>query len=509
MEQSLFSMLYDHPFSNAGQKQLMTVNSSDDIDVLTARNERIEYKPDYNAITYEWETYCRPHFLSVVVESGSGHAIYMDVQWKTRHGRIADILRSMIASSTNDDDLGNFGPHLIITTDEETTRYAEEFHQYNDTSRIFNMDSTVDEKHLYALRYHGLTEDRRQLRKLFSHASGIAKASFHVLIASYDDFLEDYVHFCHLPFDTVVLDDGVAWMGVKEPNSILGLVWSSALFSSNDHFTGLAGTTYREWDFMVDDVPEVTMKEALIGLTARHRIATASSLAITHAQTKDLLPVSNLLEFLMPQFYAHSKEDWDKSKVWNDSFSMDHFRNLLSRLVVVYCDTSSARDVVDLAKDAIFGRLQATNLAESGLVSPIYTDEYFIESGKVHSHSLLRWLGPPYTSRLRHAFGKASFQHILDAMKTSSYFGPLCEVVTTASSLTSAGAMGQVSGVAAFRLAVRCGRHFGSDLGLRQHLFAQHAPCRTWTCRTCSMDCITSQTRTQHEKQCGQPINGA
>ena len=122
--------------------------------------------------------------------------------------------------------------------------------------------------------------------------------------------------------------------------------------------------------------------------------------------------------------------------------------------------------------------------------------------------SVLRWLEPSQESWIRYALGKANFQPILDAMKASQYFGPLCEVITTSSSLTSAGATGQVSGVAAFRLATRCGRHFGSDLGLRQHLLAQHAPSGTWKCRRCSIDCITSQTRTHHEKLCGQSICG-
>ena len=57
----------------------------------------------------------------------------------------------------------------------------------------------------------------------------------------------------------------------------------------------------------------------------------------------------------------------------------------------------------------------------------------------------------------------------------------------------------------AFRYGVRCGRHFGSEQGLRQHTAAQHAPPGTWLCRTCGSDCITSQARTHHERSCGQP----
>jgi len=49
-----------------------------------------------------------------------------------------------------------------------------------------------------------------------------------------------------------------------------------------------------------------------------------------------------------------------------------------------------------------------------------------------------------------------------------------------------------------------CGRKFSSEIALRTHKNAMHAPRGTWLCRSCGGDCITSQARTQHERYCGE-----
>ena len=523
METNMFSILYDHPFSYSQQQH---VDSHDDRnDMATEDNEasgaQIIYQPNYNSITYEWQTYCRPHLLSMLQDNVIGNAIYIDAQWTTRHGRIADTLQtqrtyhpSILEHDDNDDvQYDNYGPHLIVTTENEVQQFAQEFYPWDHPTRIYGRNDTTDnddgtELQVYALPYQGSKKQRRHLRKLFSKATGTANASFHVVITSYDNFMEDWLHFCQIPFDTVILDDGVPWLAAKEASSTLGLVWNSAIFSSNDQYNGLAGTTNKEWDYSSDDIPEAAMKDAWIGLTAKHRIATGSTLTLSTEQATDFVPVSNLLEFLTPQFFSDIKDDWDKSKAANDTITLDHFRKLLSRFISVYCDKSPLPAMSVLSENALFGALESPDRTGEHIVPTLYTWDDFIESGKALQRSVLRWLGPPQTSWIRYALGKMNFQHIMDAMKVSQYFGPLCEVITTSSSLTSAGATGQVSGVAAFRLAVRCGRHFGSDLGLRQHLLAQHAPSGTWKCRTCSIDCVTSQTRTHHEKLCGQVING-
>jgi hypothetical protein len=505
---SIVSLVHDHPYLY--QKHNLLLDGHIENDSL----QKIEYQPNNESITYEWEMECRPRLLSIL-GSGTGHAIYIDVQWSTRHGRIADTLRTMIHPSTTttktttiyDSCDENFGPHLIITTENDAFRFGKEFYKYNRHSRFFNND-TNENNQLYSLTYGGSKVQRRNLRKLFTHANGTRSASFHVLITSYDTFLEDLLHFCQIPFDTVVLDDGVAWMASREQNSTLGLIWHSALFSTNDQYNGLAGTTFKEWDYTKDDFTETLTKEAWIGLTARHRIATGSTFACSNDQSTQLIPVSNLLEFLLPQFFTDIKEEWDKSKIWNDMISMDYYRKLLSRLIVVYSDNSSAQDMLCLAQNALVGKLLSSDRSNDPPVPLVYTDDDFISGGKALLRPMIRWLGLPQTSWLRYALGKANLQHILDSMKVSTFFGPFCEQTTTSSSLTSAGATGQISGAAAFRLAVRCGRHFGSELGLRQHLSAQHAPFGTWLCRTCSADCVTSQARTYHEKSCGQTRKG-
>jgi len=144
------------------------------------------------------------------------------------------------------------------------------------------------------------------------------------------------------------------------------------------------------------------------------------------------------------------------------------------------------------------------------LVPKHFSDERFIADGKVASsrRSALQWLGSSDDSWLRYELGSVSFEPILTAMKVSLNFGHICEEITTAASVTT-GATGQIIGNLAFKLAVRCGKCFGSEQGLRQHLLTHHAPPGTWLCRTCKADCVTSQARTHHERSCGQTSAGS
>lgn len=70
-------------------------------------------------------------------------------------------------------------------------------------------------------------------------------------------------------------------------------------------------------------------------------------------------------------------------------------------------------------------------------------------------------------------------------------------------SFLRSGQNGNVVGLGAYRAAVRCGRLFNSEAGLRQHILASHAPPDTWLCRNCGEDCGTSQARSHHERSCG------
>jgi hypothetical protein len=304
-----------------------------------------------------------------------------------------------------------------------------------------------------------------------------------------------------------------------DPNSTLGSLWEQAIWSTKDHYTGLAGTmtTATPWDFQMKDWSEhvnepdnAAIKEAYIGLTARHRILTASKMYIEQRSSVDLLPVSGVVNFLAPHFAAVVREEWDRSNISKDANSMDHFRCLIAHYTIVHAPHATTPDttMLDLALRALQGDLPTTQHdsdPSQDLAPEEITENDFIEDEKVtlSRRACLSWLGQR-RSYLRYELGKADFVPIFEAMKVSNKCGHYCEEISTASSMTASGALGQVVGTMAFRNAVRCGRHFSSEQGLRQHISAQHAPPGTWLCRTCGADCVTSQARTHHERFCGQ-----
>eukprot|EP00980_Cylindrotheca_fusiformis_P017815 scaffold5631_cov117-Cylindrotheca_fusiformis.AAC.3 len=474
-------------------------DEDDDDDIMATTHE---YNPSDEAITDAWEDLCLPRLLSIL-HTGVGHAIYHDVNWSSRHGRIANLLQTL---SEKD---GNYGPHLIVTVEPDVDRFSQEFRPVNSHLRLLSM---VDTECTRCLRYTGSSAQRAKLRKQFPDASGLPEAPFHVIVTSYADFLKDYLHFCQLPFEVVIMDDGVSWMAAaqSDQNSPMGRVWDEAIWSKNDHQMGLAGAVEKDWDFSADTLDETTIKEAWVGLTARHRVATASTLKVQQRSSSDTLPVSGIVNFVAPHFAEAVREEWDRSRITADSASMKHFRNLVTRSMVVHDSTDDRRDALKLALDALKGKLTSPTRSDDPNVPELIPDESFVSDGKVafSRRGALLWLGSTEESWLRYELGVVKFQHILDAMKASASHGHLCEEIVTASSMTSSGATGQVSGTMAYRLATRCGRHFGSEQGLRQHHSALHAPPGTWLCRTCGSDCVTSQARTHHERSCGQPSGG-
>ena len=487
---------------------------------------------DHSDISETWGKVCIPRLLSIL-QTGVGNAILHDVMWSTRHCRIANLLHE-ISLMTEDNNKNidkmnsstdrNYGPHLIVTVEPDVDKFAKEFKAPNSHLRLM---STVDESSLRALAYKGTKNERRRLRRQFPHATGLQDASFHVILVSYADFLTDYVHFCQTPFEVVILDDGVSWMAAahNDPNSPIATVWEDALFSKNDHQMGLAGTTLKDWDYSADTIDEETLKDVWIGLTARHRLVTSSKLRVENPRSPaDLLPVPGLLSFALPHFSDAVKEEWDRSRIGNDASSMSHFRKLLTRSMVVHDPNSSGIAVIkaeeveplpsfqndginNLAMKALKGDMpESIRSKDFPVVPEEISDDRFIDDGKVASsrRSALQWLGSLEDSWLRYELGTVSFQHILGAMKTSLNYGHICEEITTASSVAT-GATGQIIGNLAFKLGVRSGKAFSSEQGLRQHLSTHHAPPGTWLCRTCKVDCITSQARTHHERSCGQP----
>jgi hypothetical protein len=237
---------------------------------------------------------------------------------------------------------------------------------------------------------------------------------------------------------------------------------------------------------------------------------TSSTLRLLNRQSSDPIPVSGLVEFVAPHFADVVREEWDRSRIASDSLSMEHFRGLMARSTIVHSSSSSTRDMHELSLLSLTGQLPSSDRSNDPEVPEVISEETFLSENKVSfsRRSTLAWLGNPDQSWLRYELGTAKFQIILDAMKTSNNHGHFCEEITTASSTTSSGATGQVAGTMAYRLAICCGRHFGSEQGLRQHVSALHAPPGTWLCRTCGSDCITSQARTHHERSCGQPASG-
>jgi hypothetical protein len=460
------------------------------------------YHPSEDAITEFWANVCLPRLLAVL-QTGAGHALLHDVQWESRHGRVANLLESLAR------DKSSFGPHLIITTEPDVERFGQEFRTGNSHLRLL---TTVNADSLRVLRYKGTPEQRVKLRKLFPDATGLPEAPFHVIITSYSHFLQDYLHFCQTPFEVIIVDDGVSWMAAAQgdPNSTVGLLWDSAMWSKSDQQVGLAGALHKEWDYTVEDFDEDTVKDAWIGLSARHRIMTSSTLRIQQRNSIEVVPVSGLVNFVAPHYADVVREEWDRSRIATDAASMEHFRKLLTRSLVVHHPGSAHQDTYRLAMQALQGELPSSRRSSDSDVPELITDDQFVSEGKVaySRRAALQWLGPPEESWLRYELGNVSFQPILEAMKMSDLFGHMCEEVVTASSTTSSGATGQVTGTLAYRLAVRCGRHFGSEQGLRQHISALHAPPGTWLCRTCGSDCITSQARTHHERSCGIPTPG-
>ncbi|KAL3944614.1 MAG: hypothetical protein SGBAC_001326 [Bacillariaceae sp.] len=461
-----------------------------------------EYHPTNDSLTEAWTTVCRPRLLSIL-HTGVGHAIYHDANWSSRHGRIANLLSNLITKDNN------YGPHLIVTVEPDVDRFCQEFRPINSHLRLMSM---VNVDSLRCLKYFGTPSQLRNLRKQFPGATGLPEAPFHVIVTSYAQFLKDYLHFCQMPFEAVLMDDGVSWMAAAQgdPNSPVGKIWDEAIWSKNDHQMGLAGAIEKEWDFTLDNFDETVIKEAWVGLTARHRIATSSKLKVQQRASVDTLPVEGIVNFILPHFAEATREEWDRSRITNDDASMKHFRKLLTRATVVHDSTTDDLDPYKLAIEALQGDLPSVEKSDDPGVPELIPDETFVSDGKVafSRRSALQWLGSTDESWLRYELGSVQFKHILDAMKASSSYGHICEEIVTASILTSTGSTGQVAGSMGYRPAVRCGRQFGSEQGLRQHHSALHAPPGTWLCRICSVDCVTSQARTHHERTCGQP-NGA
>lgn len=505
----------------------------------------------------EWKHSCLPRLLDVL-SKGAGHAILYDMNWTDRAIRVSDLLRNMITvttssrstSTSNHRSYTNYGPHLIVTSSggEDFEKFVGVFGQLgsglhrstfmkkvngnNDSSTSSSSDDN-NVSPLRVLPYHGSKAHRRQLRKHFgslmpsseSHfafCAGIQDSPFHVVLTTYSELMEDFAHFCQIPFQAVVLDDGMSFIGCahSDPIGKLGMMWNSGFWNKSG--TVSSSTS---WDFSKDVGVEASDesprkciisspggertggtsgKHHTIGLTARHHILLASRM---HAQYRGQIhkaPILGLLSFLSPQFADTIRDDWEKCRAAGCTHSMSYIQTLLARLVIVYAGDAVNRSIIDstaLSLKAITGEL----VSRQSMPSYSVTDEdegldKLISSKKISQSNKIAVAWFPVFSTIRKEIGQVSLDLILTGIKRVSATAFVCEEICTASSTTVTGGGGGVAGLSTYRPAVRCGRCFSSESGLKQHVMSSHAPRGTWLCRISGVDCGTSQARAQHER---------
>ncbi len=249
----------------------------------------------------------------------------------------------------------------------------------------------------------------------------------------------------------------------------------------------------------------------LLGLTARHRILTCSHLSAAFKGTLYPAPVPSLIQFLCPQYMDITREEWDRSRISSCVKSIRHIRSLVGRAVIVHpalqqddanVNFDIAVNQVQLAWDAMEGMSLYSEVFDNGGDSLASSDlslghastENLVMSGKITQSRRFAtaWLSSSMRQELA-----CSLDHILGAVNHSSASaGYVCEEIV------SSGASGSAGGGNLYGCAVRCGRIFTNEQGLRQHLAAMHAPPGTWLCRSCGADCGTSLARTYHERYC-------
>jgi hypothetical protein len=489
----------------------MEVDDEDDDDELDSSASSVPYNPNPDSATTAWADTCLPRFTEVL-QKGTGHAVFCDLDWTQRHGRIANLMQTMAFEDKASADSTYFGPHLIVTTKPNVQAFCQEF----EAMQASILPKGAVSSSLRVLHYAGSSSHRAKLRKTHfgnAQALGQPSSSFHVLVTSYQDLLspDDYLDFAQQPWQMVILDEGFSWLAAaqSDPNSQLAQLWDQALFGTADAHIGLAASTTATSDWKFGKRHSSSKrKEALIGLSCRNRIVTTPSLNLSQKQRSMTLP--GLLACIVPHFTDVIKEEWDRSRITHDTPSLNHLKKLVTRSIIVHdasCFGEGAPSLHDLAIKIMDGDVATEGEEQlvSGVPTPprFISDEDFVNEGKISQsrRTALTWLSP----WMRYELGRTSFNKISDLMKESGKHGHVCQEILPASVTTSSGASGAVIGSLAYRLGVRCGRSFGSEQGLRQHIAALHAPPGTWLCRTCGSDCGTSQARTHHERTCGQP----
>eukprot|EP00970_Alexandrium_tamarense_P015275 scaffold4931_cov196-Alexandrium_tamarense.AAC.7 len=533
-------LVVSNPFSivvsgtDSEKADSVDMDTDDEANILLAKGSVCKKEEDA-----EWTNACLPRMMDIL-KTGSGHAILHDMEWNNRARRVAGILQNLAlpaeaAPLSSVRGLPNYGPHLIITAsgsdfEEFASVFAQLGHDLcvvkktsdgpNRADDSFATDS--DDVVLRVLPYHGTALRRRRLRKHFGGLSpspdsprcflgGLPESPYHVILTSFSAFVEDYAHFCQIPFQAVVVDEGMGLLGAShsDPNGKLGKVWNSGMWNNADSGAGVgSGPSSAAWDFSKDDGGVSANGndhtgsggKLLVGLTARHRILIASKMHVQSQWQVYKASVPSVLAFLSPQFMDVVRDDWERSKVFLCEPSMSYVQKLIAKSVVVYSGDScisGADDMITLSLKSMNGGIPSSgNVA----CSDFYDDDV-TKKTTVPKKFANAWFRQG--SRVRIELEKNACDPILTAVKLQQAKGLVCEEIATASSMTASGAAGTVTGPSAYRTAVRCGRTFSSISGLRQHIVSAHAPAGTWMCRVCDEDCGTSQGRSHHEKSCG------
>ena len=458
--------------------------SEDDIQSIGAGN-----LPQYDMSNdEEWTKTSKPRLLNIL-RTGAGNAILHDREWTCRAYRVANLLQNLavphsVANSSdqkvydefvhwNDIRLSgksspslvrgfpNYGPHLIVTTSQDFDTFVAVFNQLGNRVSVPGLlgdrncrglfITNPEEVRLRALPYHGDESRRRRLREHFANSfGGLPNSTYHVVVTTYDDFVEDYTNFCHVPFQAVIMDDGMSWLGCAhyDPQGDISKVWNSAVWSK-------AGSNQRHLNPCRSDIASDVGKKnkthhgsskkenelreenkLQIGLTARHRIIIASNMHANYRGQLYKAPVPGLLSLLTPQFMDVIRDDWERCKLYNCKKSMEHVRSLIARSLVVYsgdCLVDKLGGLFKLSLASMKGELSGTevNIAHEDDELDEWVKQQKIVQTRKFAAAWFRPLSP-----IRKSFGKITFNPIITTLKKSSALGFVCDEIVTASSLT-------------------------------------------------------------------------
>ena len=360
--------------------------------------------------TNHWSKSCLPRLLSIMGQ-GAGHAVVHDMDWRSRPGRMADLLKAL-----DDKNEIRAGPHLIITTEKDMDKFRVVFERMKPGLSHPSSPATPSPKvsSPTALMYEGSNDHRRKLRlRHFATLPNVAFTNentacdvpihpppFDVLVTSYVSFFEDYPHFTRIPFHAVVVDDGVSWLSLaaNDTSGALAKAYEGGMWSRTDFHAGGAGLGIgaggvadagdpSRWDFGQDNGGyvhpsksskkvkkdgkeyepkdhEKTGPSMLVGLTARHRVLVAPTMSVMGDNVMYTTPVTTLLSFLLPQFFDIVGEEWDRAGMIHCVSSMGHIKRLLCRSVVVHQPSSSNNerdDTMTLAMESLSGKLSPSS----------------------------------------------------------------------------------------------------------------------------------------------------